>query len=77
MKLVQANAKWLAALACGVMLAGARQWLSGKWGTQESTRKPATCVDFPKSFAMSPRTPRPSIVTILTTGKPQTVRMPI
>ena len=51
MKLVQANAKWLAALACGLMVAGAAMVVGEVGHSKEHVRRQATCVHFPKSSA--------------------------
>jgi len=75
MKLVQANAKWLAALACGVMLAGAAM-VVGEVGHSREHAQASDVRGLSKVFRDVAKRARPSIVTILTTGKAQTVRMP-
>jgi serine protease Do len=75
MKLVQANAKWLAALACGVMLAGAAM-VVGEVGHSKEHAQASDVRGLSKVFRDVAKKARPSIVTILTTGKAQSVRMP-
>jgi serine protease Do len=75
MKLVQANAKWLAVLACGVMLAGAAMVVGGVGHRGEHTQA-SDVRQLSKVFRDISKKARPSIVTILTTGKAQSMRMP-
>ncbi len=74
MKLVQANAKWLAALACGVMLAGAAM-VVGEVGRTKQHADATDVRQLSKVFRDVAKKARPSIVTIVTTGKAQSVRM--
>jgi serine protease Do len=71
MRLVQANAKWLAALACGVMLAGAAM-VVGEVGHGKQHAEATDVRQLSKVFRDVAKKARPSIVTILTTGKAST-----
>ncbi|HXY37912.1 MAG TPA: Do family serine endopeptidase [Planctomycetaceae bacterium] len=75
MKLVQANAKWLTALACGVMIAGAAV-VVGEVGHSKEHAEARDVRELSKVFREVAKKARPSIVTILTTGKAQSARMP-
>jgi serine protease Do len=76
MKLVQANAKWLAALACGVLIAGAAM-VVGEVGHAKQHAEAHDARELSKVFRDVAKRARASIVTIVTTGKAQTVRNPL
>jgi serine protease Do len=73
MRLIKANPKWLAAVACGVMVAGG----AFVWGEVGRTARPHAEArdvrELSKVFRDVAKRARPSIVTIVTTGKAQTV----
>ena len=62
MKLVQANAKWLAALACGVMLADAAM-VVGEAGHSREHAQASGVRELSKVFRDVAKRSRPSIVT--------------
>jgi serine protease Do len=74
MRLVQANAKWLCALACCVMLVGAAM-VVGQVGHEREHAEARDVKQLSKVFRDIAKRARPSVVTILTTGKAQSVRM--
>jgi serine protease Do len=76
MRLVQANAKWFAALACGVMLAGAAM-VVGEVGHGKEHAEARDARQLSKVFRDVAKHSRPSIVTILTTGKTRTAQNPM
>jgi serine protease Do len=76
MSLVKANAKWLSALACGVMIAGAAMVVGDVGGTREHAEAHDVRA-LSKVFRDVSKRARSSIVTIVTTGKAQTVRNPM
>ncbi len=76
MRLVQANAKWLAALACGVMLAGAAM-VVGEVGHAKQHAEATDVRQLSKVFREVSKKARPAIVEIRTTGKAQPVQNPM
>ena len=74
MKLVQANAKWLAALACGVLLAGTAM-VVGEVAHTKPHAEARDARELSKVFRDVAKRAHNSIVTIVTTGKAQSVRM--
>jgi serine protease Do len=74
MRLVQANAKWLAALACGVLLAGTAMVVA-EVGRSKPHADASDVRQLSKVFRDVAKKARPSIVTIVTTGKAQSVGM--
>src|SRR5580698_85871 len=76
MRLIQANAKWLAVLACGVMLAGAAM-VVGEVGHGKQHAEATDVRQLSKVFREVSKKARPAIVEIRTTGKAQTVGNPM
>ncbi len=76
MRLVQRNAKWLAVLACGVMLGGAAM-VVGEVGHGKQHAEATDVRQLSKVFREVSKKARPAIVEIRTTGKAQTVGNPM
>src|SRR5579872_6055152 len=77
MQVIKANGRWLAALACGVLLTGAAiGW--GEVRPSAKTRAEARDVrELSNVFRSVAKSARPSIVTIVTTSRPTQVRQTI
>jgi len=76
MSLVQRNAKWLAVLACGVMLGGAAM-VVGEVGHGKQHAEATDVRQLSKVFREVSKKARPAIVEIRTTGKAQNVGNPM
>ena len=76
MRLVQRNAKWLAVLACGVMLGGAAM-VVGEVGHGKQHAEATDVRQLSKVFREVSKKARPAIVEIRTTGKAQNVGNPM